>query len=170
MNVKTSEVTGRRQLRFESFSDLLSDAEVLAQGDALLLGNWSLGQIFLHLAHSMHASIDGLRIEASWWRRLLVRMLHGRSLLSGPMPAGMRLPPDAAHTLLPDLISVEGGLAALREAIQRLSFETERARHPLLGELSLDQWDSFHLRHAELHLSFALPIGVPVAVRVPVLV
>ncbi|HVX16098.1 MAG TPA: DUF1569 domain-containing protein [Pirellulales bacterium] len=170
MIVKTSQVTGRRQLCFESFGDLLLEAESLAQGDVVMLGNWTLGQVFLHLSLSMHASIDGLRADVTWWQRLVVRLLYGRRLLSGPMPAGLRLSPETASVLLPPPIGVDEGLATLREAVERLSFETERARHPLLGDMSLDQWDSFHLRHAELHLSFARPLHVPVPGNVPVLV
>ena len=164
MSVKTGEVSGRRTLYFESYNDLLQDAESLALGEVAMLGNWTLGQVFLHLARSMHASIDGLEVAASGWRRLIVRMLYGRQLLLGPMPPGLRLPAEAAGVLLPEPISIDDGLASLREAVQRLSFETERASHPILGELSLDEWDSFHLRHAELHLSFALPLRVPVLV------
>lgn len=164
MSIKTSEVTGRRALCFESYTDLLLDAEFMVLDEVLMLGNWTLGQVFLHLAKSMHASIDGIHGSVSGWRRLTVRMLYGRQLLTGPMPAGLRLPPEVADSLLPEPITAEDGLAALREAVQRLSFETERARHPLLGELSLDEWDSFHLRHAELHLSFALPVRTPVLV------
>jgi hypothetical protein len=94
----------------------------------------------------------------------MVRVRYGRRFLTGPIPAGLGLPPGAAQQLLPQPIDGEEGLAALREAIDRLSFETERAAHPLLGEMSLDQWDRCHLRHAELHMSFALPINVPVLV------
>ena len=164
MSVKTSEVTNRRQVRYESFHDFLVDAECLAQGEVLTVGNWSLGQIFLHLSRSMHASIDGLPTQAPLWSRLSVKLFYARRLLAGPMPAGLRLPTEAARQLSPEPISIEDGLSALREAIDRLGFETERAAHPLLGEMSLDQWDSFHLRHAELHMSFALPVNVPVLV------
>lgn len=162
--VNTRRVTDRRDVRYESFLELLTDAESLAQSEVLMLGNWSLGQVFLHLARSMHASIDGVPLESSWWSRLLVKVRYGRRFLTGPMPAGMELPPGAAQWLSPDPINADEGLAALREAIDRLSFETERAAHAVLGEMSLDQWDRFHLRHAELHMSFALPINVPVLV------
>ncbi|HWB09288.1 MAG TPA: DUF1569 domain-containing protein [Pirellulales bacterium] len=164
MAVNTRRVSDRRPIRYESFQELLADAECLAQSEVLMLGNWSLGQVFLHLARSMHASVEGLPLETSWWSRLLVRLRYGRRFLTGPMPAGMHLPAAAAQRLLPDPISSDEGLAALREAIDRLGFETERAAHPLLGEMSLDQWDRCHLRHAELHMSFALPINVPVLV------
>lgn len=164
MSVNTREILGRRQVRYDSFNDLLLDAESLAAGEVFTLGNWTLGQIFLHLARSMHASIDGLAVETPWWRRLFVKLFYARRLLSGPMPAGWNMPDEAAKFLSPESIAVEEGLRALREAIHRLSFEIERARHPLLGEMCLDEWDSFHLRHAELHMSFALPLEVPVLV------
>jgi hypothetical protein len=164
MAVNTRRVTDRRSVRYESFQAFLGDAENLAHGEVLTLGNWSLGQIFLHLARTVHASIDGLEVKAPWSSRLAARFVYRRRLLSGPMPAGMRLPRDAAARLLPEPIGTEEGLAALREALERLGFETDRAAHPLLGEMSLDQWDNFHLRHAELHMSFVVPIDVPVLV------
>lgn len=164
MSVKTNLIRGRRRLRFDSYGDVLLDAELLVAGQSRLLGNWSLGQILHHLAASMNASIDGLDVDVAWWRRALVRARYRRLMLAGPMPAGLRLPTDVAELLSPEPIAAEGGLAELRAAIERLSFETERALHPLLGEMSLDEWDSFHLRHAELHLSFALPVNVPVLV------
>ncbi len=42
-------------------------------------------------------------------------------------------------------------------AVARIQLDTERSRHPVFGELSLDEWDSLHLRHAELHMSFLVP-------------
>jgi hypothetical protein len=164
MTVNTRRVTDRRQVRYESFQELLADAECLAHSEVVTLGNWSLGQIFLHLARSMHASIDGLEGKVSWSSRLAARLLYGRRLLSGPIPAGLHLPREVAERLSPEPVNTEDGLAALREALDRLGFETERAAHPLFGEMSLDQWDNFHLRHAELHMSFVVPINVPVLV------
>lgn len=164
MNVKTNRIGGRRLLHFDSYGDMLLDAELLAISEAALLGNWTLGQILDHLAISMHASIDGFAIDVPWWRQMLVRARYRRQLLSGPMPAGLRLPAEMADLLLPEAVTAEEGLTSLREAVERLSFETERSRHPLLGEMSLDEWDNFHLRHAELHLSFAQPVNVPALV------
>lgn len=164
MAVNTKEVSERREVQFESFQHLLSDAEALSHGEVLTLGNWSLGQIFLHLALSIHASIDGTGEQASWLTRLFARLFYARRLLDGPMPAGLRLPPGAARQVSPKPVSVDKGLRALRKAVERIQFETDRAAHPVLGELSLDQWDSFHLRHAELHLSFAVPVNEPALV------
>jgi hypothetical protein len=33
------------------------------------------------------------------------------------------------------------------------------ARHPVLGKLTHEEWTQLHLRHAELHLSFAVPVS-----------
>lgn len=164
MAVNTKEVSERREVRYESFQHLLSDAESLAQGEVLTLGNWTLGQIFLHLALSMHGSIDGISAQASWPKRTFTRLFYARRFLSGPMPAGLRLPPEAAQQLSPKPVSVEKGLRALQKAVERIQFEIDRAAHPVLGELSLDEWDNFHLRHAELHMSFAVPVHEPVLV------
>ncbi len=42
MAVNTRDVTDRREVHYESFHDLLADAEALSQGDVLTLGNWSI--------------------------------------------------------------------------------------------------------------------------------
>jgi hypothetical protein len=33
------------------------------------------------------------------------------------------------------------------------------AEHPLFGWFTPEQWEQYHLRHAELHLSFLLPLA-----------
>lgn len=164
MAVNTKDVSDRREVRYENFQHLLADAETLAQGEVLTLGNWTLGQIYLHLALSIHGSIDGIAGQASWSTRMYTRLFYSRQLLAGPMPAGLRLPMEAAHQLSPRPVTIEKGLRELRKAVERIQFETDRAAHPVLGELSLDQWDNFHLRHAELHMSFAVPVHEPALV------
>lgn len=165
MPVNTRKVVGRREVRFESYHDLLNDAERLAAGDAHLLGNWSLGQIFAHLSRTMEMSIDGASFRAPLPVRVFVRLFMKQRFLHRPMSPGVKLPAAAADLLVADATETEQGLAALRSSILRLQSETERAAHPVLGELSLDEWDNLHLRHAELHMGFAIPQGVPAAVR-----
>ncbi|HEX9832506.1 MAG TPA: DUF1569 domain-containing protein [Mycobacterium sp.] len=62
-----------------------------------------------------------------------------------------------AEALSPDVITPEAGLAVLRGAVDRLKTGSRRAGHPFLGPLSVDEWTQFHLRHAEMHVSFAAP-------------
>jgi len=44
----------------------------------------------------------------------------------------------------------------LRAAINRQQTETSRVPHLALGEISVEDWLRAHLRHAELHMSFAV--------------
>ncbi len=165
MAVNTKKVSSRRTVRYDSYQDLLNDAERLAAGEVLSLGNWSLGQILGHLSRAMEMSIDGAGFKAPWPVRLIVRLFFRQRLLSGPMPPGFRLPRYAEAAFLPGETSVEEGLAQLRRSVSRLKQETDRESHPVLGELSLDEWDSLHLRHAEMHMSFVVPKSAPVAVE-----
>ena len=160
MAVKTGKVTGRRKVHYDSYQDLLNDAERLAGGEVRLLGNWSFGQILGHLARSMEFAIDGAPFKAPWAMRCIARLFMRQRLITRPMPAGFKLPGRAAEHLVPDPLSTEEGMASLRAAIQRMHDETERQPHALLGELSLDEWDSLQLRHAEMHLSFVVPVHV----------
>ena len=57
--VNTKTVTGRRELRYDNYDELLADAERLAGKEVRTLGNWSYGQILRHLARSIDAMIDG---------------------------------------------------------------------------------------------------------------
>lgn len=158
MGVNTSRVPGRRRLQFETFQDVLAEAERLSCGDVRTLGNWTKGQIFQHLAESMHASVDGFPARASLPSRLAIHVTGRRRFLVGPMPPGTKLTGKSAAALAPGPTSPEEGLAALRRAVYRLRAETDRAEHPLLGRLTADEWEQFHLRHAELHMSFLLPM------------
>ncbi len=154
----TGRVRDRRVVQYDSFHDLLADARRLADVDVRTLGNWSLGQILDHLARTMHLSIDGADFPVPWWIRVAGRLPYlRRRLLRGPAPAGFRMPAGAARRLVPGPTTTEAGLAALELAVERLQEDTERAGHPILGELSLADWDAAHLRHGELHLSFVWP-------------
>ncbi|HUY35015.1 MAG TPA: DUF1569 domain-containing protein [Pirellulales bacterium] len=161
MAVKTGKVTGRREVHYDSYQDLLNDAERLAGGEVRLLGNWSLGQILAHLSRGMEFAIDGIPYKAPWPIRTVVRLFMRRRIITRPMSAGFTLPGRAADFLVPGPINTDEGLAMLRVAIQRLRDETERSPHALLGEMSLDEWDSLHLRHSELHMSFVVPVQAP---------
>jgi len=154
--VRTTSVTGRRELHFTSLDEVLEDARAVCRGNPTALGNWSPGQILMHLARSIDASIDGIPGRLSWPMRMLGKVLKKR-LLTGRLRAGFKPPRQIARQLMPGETSTEAGLKALTEAIERLKQTSDRAPHIFLGELTADQWEQFHLRHAELHLSFLLP-------------
>ena len=155
--VNTAKVAGRRTLRFNSFREVLADAEKLSQVPVRCLGNWSLGQIFKHLAEGIHMSIDGTKFKTPLLLRIIGPLLFKRRILNKGMSPGIKLPADAAKQLVPGETSTEEGLKSLRLAIERAENEEKRAPSPFLGKLTREESDKVHLRHAELHLSFVAP-------------
>jgi hypothetical protein len=156
MPVETAKIEGRRKLNYRSLAELVTDADKVTSGPFKTLGNWSAGQIFRHLTIVMNGSMDGLKATFPWHLRLMARVFK-KKLLSGEMPAGFKLPPEAAESMVPGPTSTEEGLAELHAAVARLEREPQRARHPAFGELSREQWDQLHLRHASMHMSFLVP-------------
>ena len=78
-------------------------------------------------------------------------------MLNGTLSPGFKIPKKGEAQFSPDpSVSTEEGLASLRAAIERSQTETSRAEHPAFGELTREEWDKFNLRHAELHMSFAV--------------
>jgi hypothetical protein len=153
MPVDTAKVEGRRQVNYASLQELLADADKLCSGPIRTLGNWSAGQVFRHLALSFNNSIDGFTITFPWYLRLMARVFKKR-LLAGPMPPGYKLPPEAENVMVPGPTSSEAGLADLHAAVARLEREEKRARNPVFGDISKEEWNQIHLKHASLHMSF----------------
>ena len=156
MPVNTAKVTGRRKLDYASLEEVLADADRLSSGEVKMLGNWSAGQIFRHLARAYNGSIDGFTMTFPWYLRMMARIFKNQ-LVSGPMPAGFNLPSAGAKSVMPEPTSTVEGLAELRAAVARLNQEPHRAEHPLFGELSKEQWNTVHRKHASLHMSFLVP-------------
>jgi hypothetical protein len=155
--IKTSQVAGRRRLRFESYGGIVEEVRRLATVPTRQLGNWSLAQICQHLATAMElCTASGVGFRAPLKTRIVARLFR-KALLNGRLPPGFQLPPEAAAVLVREPASVEAAIAALEQAISGLKQTSQRAPHPVLGSLSASQWDLFHLRHAEMHLSFLVP-------------
>jgi hypothetical protein len=156
MQVDTGKVVGRRKLDYASLAEVLADADRLSSGPVKALGNWSAGQIFRHLAFAYNGSIDGLTMTFPWPFRMIARVFK-KKLISGPMPAGYKLPAAAAKAVTPGETPTEEGLAELHAAVKRLEREPHRAKHPMFGDLSKEEWNQIHLKHASLHMSFLVP-------------
>jgi hypothetical protein len=156
MPVNTAKVDGRRQLNYASLAEVLADADRLSSAPVKALGNWSAGQLFRHLAIAYNGSIDGFTMTFPWYMRWMAKLFKGK-LLAGAMPAGFNLPGEGGKDLMPPPTSTAEGLADLHAAVARLEREPYRARHPMFGELSKEQWNNVHLHHASLHMSFLVP-------------
>lgn len=171
----------RRPLRLSGWADLAAEvgrieaaARAAGEGSAefLVLGNWSAGQILQHLGLTIERSMDGFRARPSWE----APAASGLARLTG-YPARSRirnLTASARARLLgvehdPGGPSTGGdgelepwaqvwthdGAALLRRALDRVSAGHRMAcPSPTIGPLDHDEWTRFHLRHAELHLSF----------------
>lgn len=155
MTITTRNVTGRRDVHYASYDEVISDVDHLITVGHRTLGNWSLGQICRHLAASIDVMLDGAPAALPKPVQFLVRTFLKNRILHQPLPAGYQLP-RAAAALLPEPISEAEGAALLRTAVSRLSSSTDRAPHPALGRVSQQDWDAFQLRHCELHLSFVI--------------
>jgi hypothetical protein len=156
MAIETKKVRGRRDVHFSSLQEVVADAERMMSANARPIGNWSPGQIFLHLARSFDTSIDGSDVRFPWYLRFIGRVMK-KKFLSMPMPPGFKLPAEAAKKFVPPPTSTEEGLAALRAAVARQEHETKRTASPVLGVLTKDEWTRLHLNHAALHMSFLVP-------------
>ena len=156
MPVNTGKVAGRRVVAYESLDDVLMDAErLVANHKVKMLGNWSLGQMLAHLAGGIHMSIDGSDYRPPWFIRLLGPFLK-RPVLK-KMSAGFQLPKPIADKIIPTTpVSREDGFRLLQEAVKRFRSDTSRKRHNVFGNLTGAEWHQLQLRHAELHMSFAI--------------
>jgi hypothetical protein len=146
-------VVARRKLDYKWFDELLADADRLSTDNVKTLGNWSAGQIFQHLAIAFNCSIDGFPAGFPWFVRTMGRIFK-KKLIGGPMPAGIKMPAQLGKVVMPEPTSTQVGLANLHAAVSRLKQEPRRATHPVFGEISNQEWDSIHLEHANLHMSF----------------
>ena len=138
--------------------EFIADAEQVALGEYTTVGKWSFGQILTHLAQAMQCSFDGFGFKAPWFARTLIAPFVKNSFFTKPLPAGFQLPATATALLPSADSSVEDGLIALREAIDRYQTELPTAPHPFLGKLTREEYVCLSLRHAELHMSFVVPV------------
>jgi hypothetical protein len=158
-SIDTGKVTGRRQLHFDNLDAILADVDRLAGSREIrTLGNMSAGQVLEHLARSMSKSIDGNQNGLPAPVRLVFRVLFKNKFLHQPMSAGFKLPKAAQAELYPGSFGLDEGLRDIRQAIKRLKTESNRALSPVLGPLTREEWNELHCRHAELHLSFLVPV------------
>ena len=127
--VLTKQVTGRREVRYETFDDLLADAQRLVDVPITTLGNWTLPQILEHLAKSLHGMIDGVGMAMPMPVRWLMRLTMKKKMTTVAVPPGFQIPNAAKH-MLPTETDSHAALERLRAAVERVKSEPKRAMHP----------------------------------------
>lgn len=156
MPVNSKTVIGRRTLNFNTLEEIVADVEMLvASPRTKTLGNWPLEKLISHLAMTFRGSLDGFQSKAPLLVRLIVPFFKARALKSKMSP-GIKLPAGTDVVAYPDAASAAAALADLQTAIARTRTEKMEARHPAFGNMTHDEWYQLHLRHAEMHLSFAV--------------
>ncbi len=155
----------RRLVTYSSLTQFAADLEKVEEahraGTLRRLGNREPGPIFGHLAISMRGSREGmpeLKAAAPWWLRLVGPLVKGR-VLKSPLQPGVRMSSRAEDALWDDGLTFEEGMIALRAEVERAGKPgcVYGAAHPVFGKMSTEEWSVFHLRHAELHMSFLQP-------------
>ena len=91
MSVKTTKVTGRRQLEFQDCQQVLDDVRRLASRPHRQLGNWSLGEICHHLAKGFDMATEPSNAQFPWLLRTLGPYIK-RFVISRPFAAGFKAP------------------------------------------------------------------------------
>jgi len=152
----TKSVKNRRKVKYATLGEILADAERLADGEIEAMGNWSAGQIFHHLGSTLKASVDGFGDARLPAHIAVMGRLMRPIFLRVPPPPGVKAPPSVANVFaVPNEVSIEEGLALLREQTQRAQQPgAMNAKSPLVGSIGPVKWEMFHCRHAELHMSF----------------
>lgn len=132
-----------------------------AAGNLRRGGNWSLDQCCQHLGRWVGGSVDGFSGRYPWHYRLfgrIVRVINWHWLITLATRPGLNNPP-AMQSMEPDPdLRMGDGVEYLLRQLSRLeSGERMCQPSPVEGPLTHEQWQYFHLRHAELHLGFQLP-------------
>jgi len=162
--MQTQEIASpaRRVLSFASTQDVIDDCLNLSSAPCRMLGQWTLAQNIRHLAKGVDCFYDGFGFELNWFMRRILGPLVKRRVIRKGMPQGVRLPVKAGALLPPpENDDLPAALEHLHNAISRLEQEPPRHPHPFFGRLTHEEARQFMLRHAELHLSFAIPAQEP---------
>lgn len=155
MLVNPKTVQGRRNLEFSTLDEIVADAKrLVAANDTQTVGNWSLSHLLSHLTMTFNSSIDGFQVKAPLFIRLILPFFK-RVIINRKMSPGIKLPKSAQAVAFPDVGSAEEALEQLRKAVARAKSERMEAVHPAFGNMTHDEWVKLHLRHSEMHLSFA---------------
>lgn len=162
MAVATGKVKDRRRVELPDVAALLAEVERLGTaaraGRARTLGNWTVAQIFDHLAIAMEFAYTKPPFNPPLVIKAMARVgkaINYRGTVRMMLKPGLKLPPSAAAMEPPVSDDLDRAQARLRKAAERIG-RGEPATYPnaLLGELTPEQLQFLHLTHAEMHLSF----------------
>ena len=157
--VNSGSVSGYRRVQLESVSQVISEVDRIVQaetrGELRTIGNWTVGQIFAHLAAWIEYGYDGYPVKTPPWPiRVILRMMLKKYLSKG-MPRGVKIPGIPAGTTGMDAMETQEAAKRLKAAFARLEKgEACPYDSPAFGKMSHEDRIRLNLRHAELHLGY----------------
>ena len=118
-------------------------------------GNWSVGQIYFHLAAAFEGSVEGLPPGYPAVARMVIRPFRW-FVTRVKFPRWIPIPSAIRHKLQPptDAVASEQYERLLQAIETFASHDGDFPPHPVLGPLTQQEWIGFHIRHCQHHLSF----------------
>lgn len=127
-------------------------------------GAWSPGEIVSHVATAIANSAEGFSSRTDKpamrrrWSGPAVAVARLVVLTTGWIPSGRKSPATALPQVKPVRAATEAQLRAGVAALERLAAALLPARrhdlfvkHPVLGDLTIEEWMRFHVVHTEHH-------------------
>lgn len=149
----------KRQLKFDCYDDMVSEACSLMENGYASNGNWTLGQACGHLAEWMQYPLDGfprppLPLRAIFWvMKHTIAPSMKRKILAEGFKGGSPTVPDSVPK--PDAITDQQGFEQLLACVERVTeFNGELLPSPLFGPMDKDLHTQVALLHAEHHLAY----------------
>lgn len=152
----TTPKPARRRLTFAGVDDIMPEVDRLLERGYDRAGTWSLAQNCKHISTMILGSVDGFPFLMPWLVRAAVGpVLRWQLITRGKMPDGAPLPRKLQPQ--PDLDD-RAEAEALRAAVRLFQQHDGPFRtHPILGNLTRDQWHRLHSVHAAHHFGFLVP-------------
>lgn len=140
-----------RDLRFQSYADVIVEIEELRRRGYTAAGKWNLARTCEHLSYYYRGSLDGFEFKLPW----IIRKVIGRAILRRILKKrGMRrgrltIPASVAPAETDEAEAV----ARAVELLKRLdAHRGEVQLSPLFDRLTLDEARELHLIHSAHHL------------------
>ena len=146
-----------RTLTFKNLDEVVAEAERLASGEVQVSGNHSFGAILKHLALTHDITTGRVQAPAPPWymKYIMIPIMKPFILRDAPIKPGFKLPAKAESFFwASEDVSVEDGLAHLRESVEAYQTQGPTPKHPMFGKMSKETNLRLQCRHAELHLGF----------------
>lgn len=148
----------RRTVQFADLDEVVAEARRLHADGYTRAGNWSLGQCCNHLAKAMDLTVDRYSFRFPPPLSTFNRALFFKTSWAPVLVGKLSLPtlPGFAQT---EQVDDTEGLNRLIKSAARVQAAdaADLQPNPLMGSLTKEQWQAFHVAHAQRHLGFLIP-------------